>query len=160
MSGYAGRYHFEFELFKFRLKHGHVEFITLSLQKGYQRWQTWKNQNLGGCQFSLTLEKMFKVDLFQFNNKNACSINNFPPPAGNLKVRLKLICCYSQFLKSDTNVPVKSKLQHPPPPVITQHLTPFSCPGEGGNLMSLVFPVVGHVMYQSNWSFNIPCSRS
>ena len=43
------------------------------------------------------------------------------------------------------DVPVKLKLQHPLLPVIPQHLMPFPA-WEGGNLMSLVFPGVGHLI--------------
>ena len=43
---------------------------------------------------------------------------------------------------SDSNVSVKSKLQHPPPPGIPRAFDVFSCPG-GGNLINLIFPGAG-----------------
>ena len=44
---------------------------------------------------------------------------------------------------SGSNVPVKSKLKHSPR-VYPGDLTPFPA-REGGNLMNLVFPEVGHI---------------
>ena len=76
------------------------------------------------------------------------------------KISIRDLKCSKQY-----NVPVKSKLQHPP-----RHLTPFPF-REGGNLMNLVFPMIvpvkyqsgtsnvqNKIMYQSNRSFNIPPS--
>ena len=46
-----------------------------------------------------------------------------------------------------SNVPVKSKLKHSPPPprAYPGHLTSFPA-REGGNLMNLVFPGAGHLI--------------
>ena len=44
-----------------------------------------------------------------------------------------------------SNVPVKSKLQHPLPLPHPRHLMPFPA-REGGNLMNLVCPGAGHLI--------------
>ena len=47
------------------------------------------------------------------------------------------------ILSQKTNVPVKSKLKHPPPPrAYPGHLTSFPA-WEGGNLINSVFPGAG-----------------
>ena len=48
-------------------------------------------------------------------------------------------------VRKHSNVPVKSKLQHPPPRTYPGHLTPPPA-REGGNLIILVFPRAGHLI--------------
>ena len=47
--------------------------------------------------------------------------------------------------QNNVNVPVKSKLKHPPSRAYPGHLTSFPV-REGGNLMNLVFPGAGHLI--------------
>ena len=50
----------------------------------------------------------------------------------------------AKLLLKLNNVPVKSKLKHPPPRAYPGHLTSFPA-REGGNLINVVFPGAGHL---------------